>query len=279
MKLAVLSGKGGAGKTFAAVNLAATAGACTYIDCDAEEPNGRLFLKPQDILDREVTVPLPAFDGAKCDGCRACVSFCRFHALAFLKGVPRVFPEVCHGCGGCALFCPRGAVGETRRRVGQVELGRRVAMQVVTGVLDPGEASAVPVIRAALEVGTAQDGPVVIDCPPGSGCAVSESAAAADICLLVAEPTAFGLDNFCMVRELTALLEKPCAVLINKAGPEPYEPLEAACRKFDLPVVARVPFQKELAALGAQGRLAVEADPAVKALFAVVWTQLGGMVP
>ena len=85
MKIACLSGKGGAGKTMVAVNLAAAAGKATYIDCDVEEPNGRLFLKPQDVQKTVVSALLPEFDPKLCTGCRKCVDFCRFHALIYIK--------------------------------------------------------------------------------------------------------------------------------------------------------------------------------------------------
>lgn len=68
MKIALLSGKGGAGKTMLSVNLAAAAGHGTYIDCDVEEPNGRIFLRPASVQRRSVCVPLPSFDPEKCTG-------------------------------------------------------------------------------------------------------------------------------------------------------------------------------------------------------------------
>ncbi len=46
MNIAVLSGKGGTGKTTVSTNLA-LALKSNYIDCDVEEPNGFLFLKPK----------------------------------------------------------------------------------------------------------------------------------------------------------------------------------------------------------------------------------------
>ena len=81
MKIACLSGKGGAGKTLAAVNLATAAGNAVYIDCDVEEPNGHLFLKPDRTEEVTVSALLPEFDPGRCTGCKKCVEFCRFHAL------------------------------------------------------------------------------------------------------------------------------------------------------------------------------------------------------
>ena len=179
MKLAVLSGKGGAGKTFVAVNLAVTARQAVYIDCDVEEPNGRLFLKPEIEAVTPVSTLLPEFDTSRCNGCRACVNACRFHALVYLKERPMVFPEVCHACGACSLVCPTGAVREVPHPIGTLEQGHRGGVRVMTGILNPGEASGVPVIRAALAQGESDAPLTVIDCPPGSACPVLESAHAA----------------------------------------------------------------------------------------------------
>ncbi len=88
MRVAVLSGKGGTGKTFVSVNLAVTAKKSTYIDCDVEEPNGRLFLKPQDVNTAEVNKLLPQIKEDDCVGCRKCVDACRFNALGFIKSKP-----------------------------------------------------------------------------------------------------------------------------------------------------------------------------------------------
>lgn len=86
MIIAVLSGKGGAGKTFVSVNLASVVGPCRYLDCDVEEPNGALFLKPVDETVETVSVMMPVVDPKCCDGCRRCVDFCKFNALASSRG-------------------------------------------------------------------------------------------------------------------------------------------------------------------------------------------------
>ena len=273
MTVAILSGKGGTGKTFLSVNLAAAAEQAVYIDCDVEEPNGRLFLRPQAVEQQAVTTPLPAFDGARCDGCRRCVDFCRFHALVYVKGKPMVFPDVCHACGGCALVCPQGAVREEARTVGAVETGVRDGIQVVTGILNTGEASAVPVIRAALAAGLGQEDTTIIDCPPGSSCSVMESVEKADYCVLVTEPTAFGLHNLRMVQELVTLLGKPWGVVLNKAEGD-YPPLEQFLRETGGAILASIPFSPELAALGAGGELACRRSPEFKALLQGLLTRL-----
>lgn len=275
MKIAVLSGKGGAGKTFTAVNLAAAAEKAVYIDCDVEEPNGRLFFQPQEIQKEEVTTKLPEFDPTKCNGCKACVEFCKFHALIYIKEKPKVFQEVCHACGGCSLVCPNQAVSEKERPVGMLETGYHGEVRVITGILNLGEASAVPVIKKALQKGDSEEKYIIIDCPPGSACSVMESIEDADYCLLVAEPTAFGFHNFCMVHELAGVLGKPCGVVINKYE-EVYEPLEDYCREHELPVLLRIPYEEEIASAVSKGKILSEQSPEYKERFQALLSHIGG---
>lgn len=276
MKLAVLSGKGGAGKTFVAVNLAAVAQNAVYVDCDVEEPNGRLFLKPEHTQTETVYKMLPAFDAARCTGCRRCVDFCRFNALVYLKKGIKVFSDVCHSCGGCAIVCPEHAVTEQRTRVGVVEEGFSGGVRVITGVLDHGQASGVPVIKGALShAEKAAETLTVIDCPPGSACPVVESVADADYCILVAEPTAFGFHNFKMVYELVSLLKRPCGVVINKED-QPYEPLETFCAQQGVRVLAHIPYNEKTAALCAQGGILSEKDETAAELFRALLAETGG---
>ncbi|MBR5485789.1 MAG: ATP-binding protein [Oscillospiraceae bacterium] len=276
MRAAVLSGKGGTGKTFVAVNLAAAAGKSVYIDCDVEEPNGRVFFKPEGVNTETVYSLLPQFDAQCCTGCRKCVDFCHFNALAYIKNKPMIFQDVCHSCGGCLLVCPENAVSEIKRPVGIVEHGHSSGVQVVTGVLNVGEASAVPVIKAALEKGKElDDNTTVIDCPPGSSCSVMESVNEADYCVLVVESTAFGFHNFRMVYELVRLLGKPCGVVLNKKD-VPYEPLESFCRENSLEILAEIPYSEKLAELAANGKIAAEHDEQAREIFVQLLNRIGG---
>ena len=165
MTLAVLSGKGGTGKTFVSANLAALAAKACYVDCDVEEPNGRLFLKPRDLTREEVSTLVPSFDPALCDGCRKCVDTCRFHALIYIKGTPKLFTEVCHACGACAMVCPQKAIREVKRPVGVLEKGKRGKLPCLTGILNMGEASGVPVIKAAIRAGKREEGLTMFKIP------------------------------------------------------------------------------------------------------------------
>lgn len=266
MRIAVLSGKGGTGKTFVSVNLASCAPSAVYMDCDVEEPNGHLFFQPVHVTSENVYKTLPVFNEDKCTGCRQCVDFCRFNALAFIGKKPKVFTDVCHSCGGCSLVCPAEAVTESCHEVGHVEIGFHNEIRVVTGMLNLGEASGVPVIKKVLSQASDEDDLVIVDCPPGSACTVMESIDSADFCVLVAEPTSFGLHNFKMVLELVRLLKKPCGVVINKALSEE-NPLSDFCDSENLTVLCKIPYKEQTAYNGAKARIASECDDELKEVF------------
>lgn len=265
MKVAVLSGKGGSGKTFVAVNLAATAGEATYIDCDVEEPNGHLFFKPIIQHVEAVDVKIPEIEHHRCDGCRKCVEFCRFNALAYIAEKVMVFQEVCHACGGCALVCPQSAIIESSRNIGQIQDGISGNVRVLTGILNPGEAAGVPVIRKLLKKKDESD-QTFIDCPPGSACSVMESLQDADYCLLVAEPTIFSLHNVKMVHQLVKLFEKPHGMILNKCL-KGENPSEVYANDEKIPILGKVPFDPHVGDLTARGMIAVNEDDEMKHLF------------
>ena len=272
----MLSGKGGTGKTLVSVNLAAAANEAVYLDCDVEEPNGHLFWKPEISGEETVTVKIPEFDGNRCTGCRKCVEFCAFHALAFVGKKPILFDEVCHSCGGCALLCPAKAIRETEKAVGTVSSGRSEKVTVHTGRLNIGETSGIPVIRALLEkIPRGGSRPVFIDCPPGSSCAVMESIRDADFCVLVAEPTVFGAHNLAMVYELVTLFQKPCGAVLNKCLEKSKNPSEAFCTEHRIPILGRIPFDAELGTLNSEGKIAALESKRFRMLFSSLLDRIG----
>ncbi len=253
MKIAILSGKGGTGKTLVSVNLAQAAGTSAYIDCDVEEPDGHIFFKPEITNEFDVTVKIPVVDNNLCTGCKKCVEFCNFNALAYVKSGLLVFEDICHSCGGCVLLCPENALTEKDRHVGTVRTGFSGDVEVVTGTLDIGRASGIPVISRLLEeTEKYDDRDVFIDCPPGSSCAVMESIKDADYCLLVVEPTVFGVHNFKMVLELVKLFDKPFGIIVNKYINSD-NPADKFLKQNDMYVLTHIPYDEELGEMNSRG--------------------------
>ena len=264
MKVAVLSGKGGTGKTLVSVNLASVMNNSTYIDCDVEEPNGRLFFKPENIKTKDVKVMLPFQDPSKCTGCKECVNHCRFNALCIVNKKVMVFPEVCHSCGLCMKVCETGAISKEYKTVGIVEEGKHNDTLVLSGILNMGEASGVPVIKELLKQKTTDN--VVIDCPPGSACVVMESIKDADYCVLVAEPTIFGVSNLDMVYNLVKIFNKKFGVVLNKAE-DGVNLAKEYCIKNNIDIVGTIKFDKNLGLLNSKGLIVSEEKKEYKDLF------------
>ena len=137
MRLCIASGKGGTGKTTVATNLARVAGRLgrevSYVDCDVEDPNGHLYLRPEIERVDPVTRLVPVIDHELCLGCCACVDICQYNALAYLADQVLLFPDLCHSCGGCRLVCPSEAISETGLEIGQMERGSAGEIAFLSG--------------------------------------------------------------------------------------------------------------------------------------------------
>ena len=266
MIIGVASGKGGTGKTTVATSLALAAAdsglQVTLVDCDVEEPNAWLFL-PAVFEERgEVGVLIPVIDHARCTYCGRCARVCAYHALAVLPGQVLVFSELCHGCGSCALNCPEGAITEALRVTGVVERGSLDGVHLVHGVLNVGEAMAVPVIREVKRWGRRSMAEVVVlDAPPGTSCSVVETLRGADYALMVTEPTPFGLHDLKLAVQVAhEELSLPVGVVINRDGIGD-KGVDAYCEEEGLPILMRIPFDRHIAEACAEGVPLIRALP------------------
>lgn len=273
LKIAVLSGKGGTGKTLVSVNLAYTAKKALYLDCDVEEPNGHLFFKPDNLTKEDVSVKIPYVNDYLCNGCKKCVNFCKFNALAYINNKVKVFSEVCHSCGGCIEVCPESAISEINKSIGKIEKGNLEDVTVVSGILNTGEASGVPIIKAMIEDENINEQVTIVDCPPGSACIVMESIKNADYCLLVAEPTLFGSHNLKMVYDLVRLFKKPFGVVLNKTQ-DGFNPSKEFCENNKIKILSEIPFDVELGKLNSDGKIVSKENRSYHDLFAKLLTDI-----
>jgi len=139
MKICIASGKGGTGKTTIAVNLALSIGGnVQFADCDVEEPNAHIFLKPEIEKTETVGLPIPEIDIDKCSFCGKCQEICQFNALLVIKDNVLVFPELCHSCAGCWLVCPEQCIYQKKKDIGEVEEGKANGIDFVHGRLKIG---------------------------------------------------------------------------------------------------------------------------------------------
>lgn len=272
MVITVASGKGGTGKTTIAVNLALTMTNTQLLDCDVEEPNAHIFIKPEITETETVTIMVPRVDEENCTSCGRCKEVCAYNAIAVLPDHTLVFPELCHGCGACSYFCPSGAIEEKEREIGRVEIGNLKRLSFVQGILNIGESLSPPVIRA-VKRHINHTKTAIIDAPPGTSCPVIASINGSDYCILVTEPTPFGLNDFILSVEVLKRLGIPFGAVINRCDIG-NDKTARFCRKEGIPILMEIPFIREVARAYSLGVPIVDAFPEFRNKFDGLYSSL-----
>jgi MinD superfamily P-loop ATPase len=276
MIISVASGKGGTGKTTIATNLAVSIGSdVQLLDCDVEEPNAHLFIKPEIERTETVYTAVPKIDMAKCTFCRKCSDICRFNVIAIAGRNVLTFPELCHSCGGCMVVCPEGAITETGRELGVVENGFRELIEFAHGRLRIGEAMSPPLIKRVRSL--VKPGKInIIDAPPGTSCPVIAAVKDTDFVLMVTEPTPFGLHDLKLAVEAVKRLNILCGLVINRSDIGNNDVRQYA-QSENLPILMEIPFERRIAETYSRGYLMVEEMPEWKEKFRELFTQIEGM--
>jgi MinD superfamily P-loop ATPase len=303
MIVTVASGKGGTGKTTVAVSLALSiadrqdeAGRRSvaranplFLDCDVEEPNAALFLRPSIEERREVGQMIPEVDFERCIYCGRCAEVCQYHAIAVVGDKVLVFPELCHACGSCSLNCPTGAIHEVLDVIGAIERGWAGPVEFAQGMMNVGEPMAVPIIRQLKQwaippdastglSGTPGDRPVILDAPPGTACPVVAGLRGADFGLMVTEPTPFGLHDLRLAVQVARdELGLPVGVVINRDGVGD-QGVDDYCTAEGIPILMRIPLDRRIAEAYSDGGTLVEALPEYREQFQDLYAAIGRLV-
>jgi MinD superfamily P-loop ATPase len=251
MIVSIASGKGGTGKTSVAVNMALSIGNVQLLDCDVEEPNVHLFLHPDINRVEPVSILVPVVNEELCDHCGKCAEFCRYNAIFVSPERVLIFPELCHSCGGCTLVCPKKAITEDKHKIGTLKLASTGDLELVYGELEVGEPMAVPVIREVKRhIDSSRN--VILDSPPGTSCPVIETVKGSDFCILVTEPTPFGLHDLKIMVQVLDGMRTPFGIVVNRAGIGDKKVYEY-CREKNIPILLEIPYQRKIAELYSRG--------------------------
>lgn len=273
MIISVASGKGGTGKTTISTNLALSINRqAKLLDCDVEEPNAHLFIKPQVHSTETVYTMIPEIDESLCNGCRKCAEICRFNALTVVGKKVIVFPELCHSCEGCIAVCPEEAVTRGCRELGVIEVGTKDKLTFVQGTMRIGEAMSPPLIREVRSK-IDRDDLAIIDAPPGTSCPVITAMKDTDFVLLVTEPTPFGLHDLTLAVEAVKVLGIPCGIVINRSDIGDRTVHEYAALE-NIPILLEIPFDRRIAETYSRGRLLIEDFPTWRHAFEMLYRDI-----
>jgi MinD superfamily P-loop ATPase len=279
MIISVASGKGGTGKTLVATSLALSLAdryEVQLLDCDVEEPNDHIFLSPRITGSRAVSILAPNVDEEGCTYCGTCARVCAYNAIAVLSNHVLTFPQLCHGCGACSYLCPEKVITEESREIGVVEWGHSDAVGFVQGTLSVGEAMAPPIIRE-VKRNIRNEGISIIDVPPGTSCPVVEAIKGSDFCLLVTEPTSFGLNDLTLAVDTVNELSIPCGIVLNRAGVGDRQ-VEDYCTEKNIPILLTIPLDIEIARLYSRGIPLVNGMPRWRASFVQLFGRIREIV-
>jgi MinD superfamily P-loop ATPase len=272
MIVSIASGKGGTGKTTVAVNLALSVKNAVLLDCDVEEPNVHLFLHPKINEVKPVYVLTPQINEGLCDYCGKCSKFCEYNALFVSLEKIRVFSELCHSCGGCKIVCPLEAITERKRKIGTVKMGIAGNIELVYGELAVSEPMPIPVIKEVKR--HVKDRKIVIvDSPPGTSCPMIESVYNSDYCILVAEPTPFGLHDLKITVEVLEKIGIPFGVVINRTEIGDRKTYDY-CKRKEIPILLEIPFQRKIAELYSRGIPFINEMPEWRTRFQRLFTEI-----
>jgi len=253
-EIAILSGKGGTGKTSLSAAFATIRNNCIVADCDVDGADLNLILQPENYrIEKFITGHKAIIDYNTCTNCGLCINYCRFDAISLQNGQVSISEISCEGCKLCSRICPSNCIqlipsDKSCWYVGNYRNGRMIHARLSPGEENSGKL--VNVVRenarkTALETGWET---IIIDGPPGTGCVAISSVTGANKAIIVTEPTNSGFHDMKRILELTSNFQVKSCVVINKfdLNESISNKIESWCIEKNIPVIGKIAFDDQI---------------------------------
>ncbi len=254
MKIAIVSGKGGTGKSSVTAAFVALSKRVVAIDCDVDASNlPLLFEHKVEEVEKFISSSEAVIDRAKCIECGICVKHCAFQAIKNTESGISVNPIFCEACGVCEYLCPQKAIKIVDTPNSDIFRSSFAHGVLIHGNLHPGDDNSGKMIARLRSIADKKMGDEdislqILDGPPGIGCPVISSITGMDRIIIVCEPTLSGIADLKRIYKVATSFCKKISVIINKCdiSPENRESLIALCEELNIPIIAELPFDKQM---------------------------------
>jgi len=269
MEVAIVSGKGGTGKSSISAAFATLNGKVVLADCDVDAANLYLLFNPSHEEEEAFITGEKAFiDYSLCTNCGLCIDYCRFNAISFKEEMVSISEIACDGCRLCSRICPENAIGMIRNDKSKIYAGTFRNGKMVYGRLAPGEENSgklVNVVREKAKQVAKENGleTIILDGPPGTGCPVISTLTGVDKVVIVTEPTISGLHDLERIVELVKKFNIQIFVIINKydLNLSVTREIEKWCLVKKIPVAGCLPYDENIIKAMVNRKSIIELNP------------------
>ena len=269
MEIAVISGKGGSGKSSISAAFISMLSNVVAIDCDVDASNLHLLFSP--VWKNEysfISGSYAVVDIDLCVKCGRCSQICSFHAIKTDNGFPIIDEISCDGCRLCVHECPASAIKMENNDKSHIYIGQFKYGSMISGRLAPGEENSGKMVNELRQLSRdlangQQCDIIILDGPPGIGCSVISTITGVDKVVVVTEPSISGFSDLKRVVMLLHHYDTPVYVIINKCtlNHEMTDRIIHWCEDQNLSVIATLPFSEEMVRSIVAGRTIFEYNP------------------
>ena len=270
MEIAIISGKGGTGKSSISAAFATLSEKVVLADCDVDATNLYILFNP-DVEGEEIYIgsQKAVIDYSKCINCGLCIEYCKFDAIYYSDQKINISSIHCDGCKLCSRICPNKAITMIDNDKSRMYYGSFRNGKMVYGKLAPGEENSgklVNIVRDKAKKLAKENNinTIIIDGPPGIGCPVISTITGVDYVIIVTEPTLSGLKDLQRTLELTTKFNLNTVIIINKfdLNLEITEKIENFCEKLDIKIIGKLAFDPQVVAAMINCKSIIEWQPA-----------------